>query len=206
MQRALSVSDLLNKKYDLFPFQGAWEEAFDKPERSGVWFIWGNSGNGKTSFVLQLMKYLAQFERIAFDSMEEAAAETMQRGFKRFNMQEAAGRIIILPRERMDELDERLSRRKAPKIAVIDSVQYSDMNWKRYKYLKEKHDNKLLIFISHAEGRQPDGKIARKIMYDATLKIWVEGYRAFSKGRYIGETGRFTIWPEGAARYWGDED
>ena len=41
-------------------------------------------------------------------------------------------------------------------------------------------------------------------MYDATLKIWVEGFKAFSKGRFIGQTGEFTIWDEGAARYWGE--
>ena len=39
-------------------------------------------------------------------------------------------------------------------------------------------------------------------MYDATLKIWVEGFKAFSKGRYIGPKGSLTIWPEGAMRYW----
>ena len=39
-------------------------------------------------------------------------------------------------------------------------------------------------------------------MYDASLKIWVEGYKAFSKGRFIGQTGECVIWPEGARRYW----
>jgi hypothetical protein len=41
-------------------------------------------------------------------------------------------------------------------------------------------------------------------MYDASLKIWIEGYRAFSKGRYIGPNGGvYTIWEEGAEKYWG---
>lgn len=35
-------------------------------------------------------------------------------------------------------------------------------------------------------------------MYDADLKIYIEGYVAFSKGRYIGDTGRYVIWEEGA--------
>ena len=42
-------------------------------------------------------------------------------------------------------------------------------------------------------------------MYDATLKIWVEGFKAFSKGRFIGEKGNYTIWEEGANKYWGEE-
>ena len=37
---------------------------------------------------------------------------------------------------------------------------------------------------------------------NATLKVWVEGYRAFSKGRFIGRTGKYDIWPERAEGYW----
>jgi len=40
------------------------------------------------------------------------------------------------------------------------------------------------------------------VMYDADLKIWVEGYVAFSKGRYQGSTGEYTIWEKGAYDYW----
>lgn len=59
MRRALNVRDILNKKYDVFPFEGKWKDAFDTPEVRGCWFVWGNSGNGKTSFVMQLCKELA---------------------------------------------------------------------------------------------------------------------------------------------------
>ena len=41
-------------------------------------------------------------------------------------------------------------------------------------------------------------------MYDATLKIWVEGGKAFSKGRFIGETGEYIAYPKLADEYWSD--
>lgn len=72
-----------------------------------------------------------------------------------------------------------------------------------YYDFKNKHKNKLIIFISHATGKEPSTKVAQRIMYDADLKIWVEGYKALSKGRYIGTIGEKTIWAEGANRYWG---
>lgn len=53
------------------PFEGKWRDAFDLPERKGVWLIWGNSANGKTTFAMQLCKYLCQFGRVAYNSMEE---------------------------------------------------------------------------------------------------------------------------------------
>ena len=67
---------------------------------------------------------------------------------------------------------------------------------------KERHPNKLLIFVSHAEGRQPAGRAAKSVMYDAGLKIWVEGYKAFSKGRFIGDLGYAVIWEQGMEEYW----
>ena len=142
-------------KKETLKLTGAWADAFGEPERIGVWFIWGNSGNGKSSFVMQLCKELAKFGRVAYDSLEEGASHTQ-------------------------------------------------MSYKEYIKFKEAHRNKLLIFISHADGRNPDGRSAKKVMYDAALKIYVEGFRAFSKGRFFGSVGHFTIWDEGAVRYWGD--
>ena len=200
------MSELINKKYKLYEFDQEWFQAFDKPERSGVWIVWGNSGNGKTSFVLQLIKYLASFGKVAYVSLEESSAHTMQNAFIRIGMEEVARRVLLVEREDINDINERLSRKKAPKVVVIDSLQYSDINWATYKKLKEAHGNKLIIFVSHAEGRNPAGRIAKKVMFDATLKIWVEGYRAISKGRYIGPNGGiYTIWDEGAEKYWGEK-
>lgn len=52
----------------------------------------------------------------------------------------------------------------------------------------------------------PAGKAAKSVMYDASLKIWVEGYKAISKGRFIGKTGEYVIWDDGARGYWGTDD
>lgn len=72
LRRALSVSDVMRMKKETYPFEGAWEEAFGCPEKNGVWFVWGNSGNGKTSFMLQLCKALSHFGRVAYDSLRRA--------------------------------------------------------------------------------------------------------------------------------------
>lgn len=201
--KALTVNNILKKTYSLFDFEGEWRQAFDRPEKRGVWFIWGNSGNGKTTFVLQLIKYLAQFDKVLFNSLEEGSAHTLRQGFIRVGMSEVARKVSLVS-EDFDALCERISQRKSPEIIVIDSFQYFQISYKQYITFKERFPDKLIIFISHADGRSPAGRSARSVMYDASLKIWVEGYRAYSKGRYIGETGVFTIWHEGAVKYWGN--
>lgn len=201
-RNAKGVRELMSIKYDTMDFEGEWFDAFSTPERKGVWIIWGNSSNGKTSFAMQLCKYLCRFGRVAYNSLEEGASLTMRNTIIRHGMLEVNRRFLLLDNESMDELSVRLKRQKSPDIVVIDSFQYTQMTYRQYIAFKEKHKNKLLIFISHADGMMPSGRAAKSVMYDASLKIYIEGYRAFSKGRFIGPKGYYDIWPEEAERYW----
>ena len=207
IRRALSLKDLMAKKYDTFPFEGAWYDAFKRPERTGVWFVWGGSTNGKTSFMTQLCCELAKYDRIIYNSLEEGTSLSMQEAFMRVNPELLERRILFSPGdagESMEQLSARLSARKSPGIAVIDSFHAAELDFKKYKRFKAAHPDKLLIFTSLAEGRQPMGRPAGRARFDATLKIWVEGFVAHSMGRFIGPTGKYVIWEEGARRHWGD--
>lgn len=204
MARAKSVKEILNMNLPSFDFKNEWHDAFGTPERQGVWFVWGNSGNGKTSFVMQLCKYLCNFGTVFYDSLEEGASLTMQNSLRRFGMAEVNKRFKLIDNEKIEDLSIRLKKKRAADFIVIDSFQYAQLTYKQYIAFKELHKNKLLIFISHADGKQPSGRAARSVMYDAGLKIWIEGHRAFSRGRFIGPVGYYDIWPEMAEEYWGN--
>lgn len=203
MGRALTAKEVLTKKFKTFPFTGKWQDAFGEPERVGTWIVWGNSGNGKSSFVMQMCKELSKFGRVAYNSLEEGASRTMQMSLARHGMVDAGHRFALLNAESMEDLDARLEKRNSYDIVVIDSFQYTMMTYRDYIGFKTRHKDKLIIFISHASGKMPMGKSAVSVMYDASLKIWVEGFKAFSKGRFFGKTGEYTIWDEGAEKYWG---
>ena len=204
MKKALSMVDLMRKNREVYAFEGALREAFGQPEQNGVWFIWGRSGNGKTSFVLQLCKELTRYGKVAYDSLEEGDSLTMQNALMRVGMGDVGRRFILL-NESLKELDTRLKRRRSPDIVVVDSFQYAHIDLKQYEEFIEQHKNKLIIFVSQADGLKPWGRTAQSAMYSASLKIWVEGYRAISKGRYRGNLGYYTIWEEKADEYWGYE-
>lgn len=205
MKKALTVREVLQKKRQTFPFEGKWADAFGQPERTGVWFIWGRSGNGKTSFVMQLIAELCKYDRVAFDSLEEGDSLSMRDKLVRAGLTKAGSRLHLLNAEPISELRVRLQKRKSYNIVIIDSFQYTQLSYKDYICFKEENKDKLIVFISHAKGSSPRGSAAEGVMYDATLKIWVEGFKAFSKGRFIGPTGQYTIWEEGAAKYWGED-
>lgn len=213
MGRAISNINVLAARFETVEFAGEWLASFGRPELRGTWIIWGGSGSGKTTFTLMLCKYLANFGRVAYDSLEQGLSLSLQKAWERVGMGEAGNSVILLNKEELPELRARLSKRKSPEIIIIDSVQYLDgFNWTSFKKLKREYPDKLFIFISQADraGKDPDGKLAGKIRYDAEIKIKVEGFKAFVTTRYEdsekGEGGAdFVIWEQGAAEYWAEQ-
>lgn len=203
-RNAKGVRELLSMKFDTLPFEGEWHDAFGNPESRGVWIVWGKSGSGKTTFVMKLCKELCKYGRVVYDSLEEGISLTMQNTVRLSNMLEANRRFLLVC-ESLEELSLRLKRQKSPDFVVIDSFQYTQISYPQYIDFKERHRNKLLIFISHAKGQNPDGRPARKLLFDASLKIYVEGKRATSHGRFIGPKGYYDIWPSEAEKYYGED-
>lgn len=213
MSRAISNINVLAARFETVEFAGEWLASFGRPELRGTWIIWGGSGSGKTTFTLMLCKYLANFGRVAYNSLEQGLSLSLQKAWERVGMGEAGNSVILLNKEELPELRTRLNKRKSPEIIIIDSVQYLDgFNWASFKKLKREYPDKLFIFISQADraGKDPDGKLAGKIRYDAEIKIKVEGFKAFVTTRYEdaerGEGGAdFIIWEQGAAEYWAEQ-
>lgn len=204
VKRALTVKNLLSKTYDFLELEGEWKEAFGRPESAGNWIVYGLSANGKTSFTVALIRMLAGLgKRTLLMSIEEKDASTLQRAAIRAGWDEVGENIqIILPEEYAD-LEARLKLQRSPDVVIIDSVQRFKMRVSQYFDLQAKFPQKLFIWISHVDNKkQPQGNTAVEINRDASLKIWVEGFRAISKGRYSGEKGYYTIWAEGADKYW----
>ena len=213
MSRAISNKNVLAAQFETADFTGEWLASFGRPELRGVWLIWGDSGSGKTTFTLMLCKYLANFGRVAYDSLEQGLSLSLQKAWERVGMAEAGTNVILLDKEDHPELAIRLRKRKSPEIIIIDSLQYlTKFYMQQLKDLKAEFPDKLFIFISQADkaGNNPDGHMGKKIRYDADIKIKVEGFKAFVTTRYEdpskGEGGAdFIIWEQGANDYWAEQ-
>lgn len=207
MPRAMSVYTLYNKKRNLLPLKGVWLDAFGRPELRGTWFIWGGSSAGKTTLILMICKMLTDFERVLYNSLEEGDSESLRLSLQNIQMEEIGRKMLFLDKEPMHMLFTRLRRHKAPKIVVIDSIQYAEMGVKQYHAMLKEFPTTLFIINSHAEGKEPEGKVAKKIRYDAMIKIHVQGYVAFCKSRYLrGKSIPIIIWAEEAEKFHGPLD
>lgn len=206
MARAVSVHQLMQTKYDMVKLDGMWANMIGPEiELKGGVFIWGDSGFGKTRFSLNLAKYLSQFERVLYNSMEEGNSATQQIAWQEAQMVDVKGRVHLLDNEPMDELKARLAKRQCPRICFIDSYQYSGMSFDAWKKLKSDNRDKLFIFLSHAEGRRPQGRTADRVRYDCGIKIFIDGFVAYPRSRYGGNV-PMVLWEEGARRYHGDAE
>lgn len=204
--RSLSATQVLTIKHDTITLGGIWTDCIGEMDSSGFVFIWGQSGNGKTSAVMSFCKALAEFGTVLYLSEEEGFSLSMQNTLRRFAMNEVGRKFQMRTGCTYEELIKILEKPKSPRFVALDSIQKFGLTYAQFQELSRKFPKKLFVLISQAKGKEPDGRPAFRMKYLAGLKIWVEGYTAFSKGRFIGDTGKAVIWEAGAKDYWGVTD
>lgn len=206
MPRVLGLKQFSEKKYNfLEPLPDEIVYSFGRLTANFTMTVWGESGNGKTNFIMQFIKALMPHGKVLSISLEEGFEASMQlTALRNLKLEDHNGKIEFADHEMtVDELIAKLKKKKSPKFIVIDSVQYWNIKMPKYRELKELFGKKkTFIFISHASGKKPDGYVADKIRYDSTIKARVEGFVVFVGSR-LGGNYPFVIWEEGAKRYWG---
>ncbi|MBI9061810.1 MAG: hypothetical protein JEZ14_07460 [Marinilabiliaceae bacterium] len=202
--KAWSIANVLSSEFDGLPFDGKWLDAIGQPELAHSWIIYGRSSSGKTTFNIQLAKYISKFERVIYNSLEEGLSKSMKAAYKRAGLTEGDKNVILI-KESMKKLAERLEKPKSPNVVFIDSIRYTRMKWSDYQAFCKRFPGKIIVWVSHAKGKEPKGALAEDILYDSFVKIYVEGFRAFISSRFSeGGDASIDIWPEGAEKYWGE--
>lgn len=161
--------------------------------------VWGESGNGKSNFVVQLTNMLLDEGPVLYLSIEEARGPTIQRLIFRYIPEEKRKNLkVAYAAIDYEGLVQHLKRPRTPKFVFIDSVQYLEMNVRQYKALVSAFPNKAFVFVSHAKGKLPDGKTADKIRYDCGIKIRVDRDIALVKHSRYGGSTNYVIYEKGA--------
>lgn len=192
-----SFSDIEKMKFNILDFVGGWKDTIGCPEVAGSWIIWGKSGNGKTRFVLELAKYLASFQKVYYNTLEEGLKETWRKAMDEVNIK-AVGNRFGFHKEKLHQMRARLDKPRSPNIIIIDSLQHFRIKESDYYSLIEDYPKKLFIFISHAQGAEPKGELADEIRYNSDVKIRVHQFVAapVENTRYGGNK-PYIIWEEG---------
>lgn len=204
-RRAISPQRMKAKKVERIPLTADFKRLIGNPECRGSWFLMGDSGMGKTTFLMQLAKELAKHFKVDYNSLEEEDRGSMQALMNECKMHECKrGSFMLLNGWPMEEVRQRLDKKRSARIVIFDSVQYLKLTIPEYKQLLADYENKLFIFNSHADGKKAVGALAKKIRFDADVKLYAEGYKVSSRSRM--NRGKlpdeYVVWEEGARAYW----
>lgn len=211
LKKALTVANVINQNVTLIDFSEKAPElyqAFGNPQNKGVWFIWGPSGSGKSSLLLEITKAFCRDMKAIFNELEEDLDDNdfIER-LKLKTMQDVKDNFLTASYNH-DQLCAYLDKRDSPKVVVINSASYFFESVQQYYDFANKYKRKKILIISGmAKGNNPYSELETKIMYDANKKIFVTGYLASCKGRTIGPNGgTYIIWNEGYERLRGSSN
>jgi len=200
-------SNIVNTKHKTMAFTGKWLDSFGEPPVSGFWMVYGTTGSGKTSFALQLAKYLTKFDRVLYWSLEQGNSKTFQSAWRREKMTDCGTDIVVADEETsFDVIEKTMMQRKGRGILIIDSLtplKGQSFNIVAYERFRKRMKGKLLIWLSHEKNGLPDTNVGDYIMKLADLKIRVEGFKAITNSRAGDKMKDFIIWEKGANEYRG---
>lgn len=199
LKKALTVANIQNQKIEYLQLEGEWYEALGTPQNRGLWFVYGDSGSGKSTYLMKLSKQLAVTMKVTYNLLEEETDDSDY--IKRTvlcSMNDVSSNFHTVSYT-LDELDAYLEKSNRPGAVVIDSIIYATKDWDKWFAFKKKWAHKLILIVSgHAKGKNPRTDFEDKVKFDAKMKIFISGYLAVCQGRTIGPNGgTYIIYKEG---------
>ncbi|MGG5507929.1 MULTISPECIES: AAA family ATPase [unclassified Myroides] len=202
VKRAFNYEDISRKKFESIKIHEDWEAHLGSPQLgNSQWIVCGDSGHGKTSYLLQLAKMLCASYRVHYDTLEEGMKKSFKMALERSNIKSVKSKFIF-SQETLEELTVRLDRPRQPKIVIIDSVQYFFRGCKVQDYFNfiEKFQNTTFIWVSAIRGNLPMGAVAEAIYYDCDIRVNVRKFEAVIEKNRFEAYGSYIIWEEGYQR------
>lgn len=197
--RRRSVKAVLRLKSPQYNFTGEWYENFGCPDIGSKWMIWGPSASGKSSFVMQLAKYMTQFGKVEYYADEEGLnSKSLHLRLNRYGMTKCGARFSVVDKASFDDIVKQMELPRGPAIYIFDSWQTMNFTHEQFRGLCKRFPKKTMIWVSREDRGEPMGNSARKAKYDCDVKIYVKGYAAKCLGRFTPEAGKeYVIWQEG---------
>jgi len=198
---SLGIKDFLEKKFEPLQLSPAWMDLLgeDLVKRFDVCVV-GDSGHGKTTFVLQLVKELSKVGRVFYNSYEQGLSASLQTNVKLVDLSGCAGRIMFGNKLKYEELKKKfLNKYFRCNYLVIDSqdwMNFTEEQFKELQMLKPKTLSIIVICWCKAGSESPKNSNAQAIQYACDVKITVEDFVAYSRSRF-GATKPYVVWRDG---------
>ena len=201
MNRAISIKQFVSTKFKTMTLDGEFKDLLGSPECTSSWIVYGESGNGKTTFALRLLAYLCDYYKCAYLSLEEGMKLTFQQAVIDANLLAKGSRVTLWYDLTLSDLHQKLQEKRAPRIVFVDSCQYlrssekSTQEITKFDYIEllHKYKDTLFIFISHGKRGEPTGSLANSIYFGSDICIEVKDFEAINRKNRCGGKGTYAI-------------
>ena len=179
-----NIKTIREKKFHRLELISEYAELMGIPEKKFIGIFYGESGSGKSVYVLRFANYFAKnFGKVLYNSHEEKVNQTIQDRIFNFNVD--AQRLWVangIPFERMCEYIEKNYYR----LIIIDSVKYMNFTIDQLKELRERFAKRLLSIImidfGEAKGKPASGK---DLIHASDIKMYFKNGLVHSTSRYL---------------------
>ena len=138
-----SIKALKEKKFQTLNFSPEYTALFGNPQRNFVAMCYGESGSGKSVFLLKFADYFARnFGKVLYNSHEEGVNQTVVDRISHFNIN--AGKLFIGNALNFDEMCEKIERNYY-RLVIIDSVKYMGFTFAQLKELRARFAKRQII-------------------------------------------------------------
>lgn len=185
MAGIMNSNDLMNYKYDCYPFDGKWGDLMGKPGKRFHLMVFGRPKQGKSIFSVQFANYLSQnFGPVLYVASEEGFSATLQKKIADFGM---ANRNMDFANFREYEQIRQALENKKYKFVFIDSVNFIKVTPEQIEALKAANPGTAFVTIQQAtKGGQFRG--SQEYAHNCDMIVEVINGVAHHTGRYNGHT------------------
>jgi len=142
----ISLADFQKKDLKSIPFDREYLELVGEPKENFAWMIWGEKGNGKSTFALKLANYLANNHgTVLYNASEEKLEKSLQRKTKQFQSEF----LILGQATTLDQLKRVLQNPKY-RFVIIDSINDMAITPIQLKEVREEYPKRAFIWIMQA--------------------------------------------------------
>lgn len=212
LSKVHTISSIRKRNAKKLAFEGTLKDAFGLPEHNATFAIWGTTGAGKSSLIMQLAReFIRLGHRVCFNSIEMGTSSCLVEMGDREGVNKG---FNIVDGDTMEEALVRMKRKKSPKVLIIDSLNMFRKDNGKYLTKADFEDfvkelkNKVLIFIIQAEGKEPKGVFLRYVAHACFCKAHVKKHKAFVISRFKQkdeeEVKPYIIWYKRSQDAWGD--
>ncbi len=193
--RSYSVNDILNWKFERSQMPEAWEKHLGNIDSRFIMYVDGEPGNGKTEYVMQMVKMLTNhIGKTRLNNVEQGKHTQIKASVLRNDLKNSVpvGKFQYDMVRDYEAFKAKIKRPNSGKVIIIDSISYWPLSLAQIQELIDTFKTKSFVFVAYKSAFTRN----QAIIHNCDIKVRIEKFVAEVTGSRFGGNENYYIWPE----------